>query len=108
MIKAHFGAIPAAASPRPRPIYDVPDHPGTRYTIATDPEATATTVSVSTHDGARDQTTLGAYRQQTIERTFRRPALRPARGDRAEAGRAVPGRADQPRRSSCSPPRPRR
>ena len=70
MIKAHFGKIPAAVSPRPRPIYPVPDHPGTRYTIATDPEATATTVSVSTTMATRDQSTIGAYRQQTIERTF--------------------------------------
>jgi zinc protease len=70
LIKSHFGTIPAAVSPRPRPIYDVPDHPGTRYTIATDGEATATTVGVSSTMAARDQTTLGAYRQQTIERTF--------------------------------------
>ena len=40
LIKSHFGSIPAAASPKPRPVYDVPDQPGTRYTIATDPEAT--------------------------------------------------------------------
>ena len=70
LIKAHFGKIPAAASPRPRPIYPVPDHPGTRYTIASDPEATATTVSVSTTMATRDQSTIGAYRQQTVERTF--------------------------------------
>ena len=70
LIRSHFGAIPAAASPRPRPIYDVPDQPGTRYTVATDPEATATTVSVSSMMAARDQTTVGAYRQQTIERVF--------------------------------------
>jgi len=70
LIKKHFGSIPAATSPRPRPVYDVPDQPGTRYTIATDPEATRTTVGISTTMAARDQTTLGAYRQQTIERTF--------------------------------------
>jgi zinc protease len=70
LIKSHFGTIPAAKSPRPRPIYDVPDYPGTRYTIATDSEATATTIGVSSTMAARDQTTLGAYRQQTIERTF--------------------------------------
>ncbi len=69
-IKSRFGAIPRAASAKPRPMYDVPDHPGTRYTIATDPEAPATTVSVSSTMTARDQTTLGAYRQQTIERAF--------------------------------------
>ena len=70
LIRSHFGSIPAAVSPRPRPIYDVPDQPGTRYTIATDPEATATTVGVTSMMAFRDQTTVGAYRQQTIERVF--------------------------------------
>jgi zinc protease len=70
LIRSHFGPIPAVANPRPRLTYDVPDHPGTRYTIATDSEATATTVNVTTMRAARDQTTIGAYRQQTIERVF--------------------------------------
>ena len=70
LIRSHFGSIPAAVSPRPRATYDVPDHPGTRYTVATDPEATSTIVTVSSMMAARDQTTLGAYRQQTIERVF--------------------------------------
>ena len=69
-IKSHFSGIPAATSPRPRPVYNVPEHPDTLYTVATDPEATQTTVSVSNTMAARDQTTLGAYRQQTIERVF--------------------------------------
>ena len=70
VIKARFGSIPKPASPRPRPLYDVPGHPGTRYTIATDPEAQVTTVGASNMMAARDQTTVGAYRQQTIERIF--------------------------------------
>jgi zinc protease len=70
LIRSHFGSIPSVASPRPRVNYDVPDHPGTRYAIATDPEATATIVGVSSMMAARDQTTIGAYRQQTIERVF--------------------------------------
>jgi zinc protease len=70
MIRSHFGSIPAAVNPRPRVNYDVPDHPGTRYVIATDPEATATMVNVSSIMAARDQTTIGAYRQQTVERVF--------------------------------------
>ena len=48
--------------------FDVPEHPGTRFTIATDPEATVTVVNVSSAIAARDQTTIGAYRQQTAER----------------------------------------
>src|SRR6185312_6893506 len=70
LIRSHFGSIPAASSPRRRPTFDVPDHPGTRYSVATDPEATTTIVSVSSSMAARDQTTVGAYRQQTIERVF--------------------------------------
>jgi zinc protease len=68
MIKTHFSRIPAATSPRPRPRFDVPEHPGTRFAIATDPEATVTVVNVSSAIAARDQTTIGAYRQQTAER----------------------------------------
>lgn len=70
MIRAHFSQIPMPASPRPRPNYEVPDHPGTRFTVVTDPEASRTTVSVSNTMAARDQTTVGAYRQGTLERTF--------------------------------------
>jgi zinc protease len=68
LIKTHFSRIPAATSPRKRASFDVPEHPGTRFTIATDPEATVTVVNVSSAIAARDQTTIGAYRQQTAER----------------------------------------
>ena len=70
LVRSHFGSIPAAVSPRPRLTYDVPDHPGTRYVVATDPEATSTTVNVSSITAAPDQTTIGAYREQTVERVF--------------------------------------
>ena len=69
-IKAHFGPIPATSSPRPRPAYTVPAHPGTLYAVATDKEATATTVAVIRKMAARDQRTVGAYRQQMVERLF--------------------------------------
>ncbi|MFL6278592.1 MAG: M16 family metallopeptidase, partial [Vicinamibacterales bacterium] len=70
MIRSHFGSIPAAANPRARPTYDVPDHPGTRYIVATDPEATSTMVNVSSIMAARDQTSIAAYRQMTVDRVF--------------------------------------
>jgi zinc protease len=70
LIRSHFGSIPAAVNPRPRVTSDVPDHPGTRYIVATDPEATSTTVNVSSIMAARDQTSIAAYRQMTIERVF--------------------------------------
>jgi zinc protease len=66
LVKAHFGSIPAPVSPKPRPVYTVPDHKGTRYTIATDKEATQTEVMVYALGPARDQSTLTDYRQQQI------------------------------------------
>jgi zinc protease len=70
MIKAHFEGIPRPASPRPRQDFPVPDHPGTLYTVATDPEATVATVSVINKMPFRDQTTIGSYRQSLVERLF--------------------------------------
>ena len=63
LIRLHFAAIPAAASPRPRPRFDVPEHADTRYTIATDPETNGTLVSVYATMPIGDPTTVGAYRQ---------------------------------------------
>ena len=70
MIKAHFERIPAAKSAKARPSYTVPDHPGTLYAIATDPEATNANVSVYSKLALRDPRTVGAYRQQMVERLF--------------------------------------
>jgi zinc protease len=70
LIRKHFGAIPAATSPRPRPMYDVPDQPGTDFAIATDPEAPNSTVSIYRKDALRDPTTFGAYRQSLVEQLF--------------------------------------
>ena len=52
------------------PTYAVPNQPGTRFSIVTDKEMTATTVGVFGRMPARDQSTVGAYRQQMVERLF--------------------------------------
>jgi zinc protease len=70
LIKQQFAAIPAPARPRPRPAFEVPDHPETLYAVATDKEATMTTVGVWNMLPLRDQTTVGAYRQQQVERLY--------------------------------------
>lgn len=70
VIKGTFGAIPGPLKARPRPAFQVPDHPDTLFAVATDPEATVTTVGVYNMLPLRDQTTLGAYRQQQIERLY--------------------------------------
>ena len=69
-IRSRFGSIPAAASPKPRPAYAVPDQPGTVYSVITDPEATYTRISVSSKMAARPQVSIGSYRQHMVERLF--------------------------------------
>jgi zinc protease len=71
LVRKHFEPIPAAVSPRPRPAYDVPARAGTSYAIASDPELPSTSVSVYHTMPARDQSTLGAYRQMMlVDRMF--------------------------------------
>ncbi|MDX6614893.1 MAG: zinc protease, partial [Blastocatellia bacterium] len=70
MVTAHFAHIPAATKPRPRPTYDIPDHPGTVYAIATDKETTNTSVEVDNILPAREQGSVGAYRQKTVDGLF--------------------------------------
>ena len=69
-IKSRFGAIPAATSPRPRPTYTVPNQPGTAYSILTDPETTNTRISATSTMKAREQMSIGAYRQHMVEQLF--------------------------------------
>ena len=70
LIKTHFGTIPASPATKLRPSYNVPDHPGTLYAITTDKEASSTSVTVYSKLPLRDPTTVGAYRQQMVERLF--------------------------------------
>ena len=70
LIKTHFGTIPASPATKLRPSYNVPDHPGTLYAITTDKEASSTSVTVYSKMPLRDPTTVGAYRQQMVERLF--------------------------------------
>jgi zinc protease len=70
LIRKHFGSLPAVPDGRPRPVVEVPDHPGTLYAIATDTEATTAGVTVYAKTAVRDSTTVGAYRQQIVEGLF--------------------------------------
>jgi zinc protease len=70
LIRKRFGALPKPASPRPRPTYEVPDHPGTLFAVATDAEAPGSSVSVYSKMTLRDPTSIGAYRQRIIESMF--------------------------------------
>ena len=69
-IRSHFSSVEAPSSPKPRPIYGVPDRAGTVYSVITDPEITSTRIRVSHNQSARPMVTIGDYRQYMVERLF--------------------------------------
>ncbi len=70
MLKAHFSALEAPVPKRPRPVFDVPDQPLTRYAIVTDKETPATAVEISDLRPARNQATVGGYRALMVDQLF--------------------------------------
>jgi zinc protease len=70
MITSHFASIPAATKPKPRTMYDVPDHADTAFAIVSDKENSRTTVEIDTLLPARPEGTVGAYRQKTVDDLF--------------------------------------
>ncbi len=70
LIQTHFGSIPAAKSPRPRPNFDIPDHPGTVYAITTDKEMTTTSVGITNILPSREQGLVAEYRQEIVDNLF--------------------------------------
>jgi zinc protease len=70
MIKEHFAPLSAPKPERKRPAFDVPEHRGTRYTIVTDKEATQTAVQISDLRPARNQGSVGGYREIMIDQLF--------------------------------------
>src|SRR5438067_962279 len=70
MIAQHFLPLANPSPERPRPAFDVPEHPGTRYAVVTDKETTATAVLVSTLRPARNQGSVGGYREITKDQLF--------------------------------------
>jgi zinc protease len=65
MITKHFSSLSAPSPERRRPTFDVPEHRGTRYAIVTDKEATTTAVQISDLRPARNQGSVGGYREIT-------------------------------------------
>jgi zinc protease len=70
MVSTHFASIPAINKPKPRKEFDVPDHDGTTFAIATDKENNTSTVEVDTLLPAREDGTFGVYRQNTVDHLF--------------------------------------
>lgn len=69
-IRQTFGSIPAAQAPRPRVHYPVPDHAETIFAIASDPEATGSSVSIYFKKDAREQNSEAAYRGSIVETLY--------------------------------------
>jgi zinc protease len=70
LIRKHFEPIPAPVSPRARTFYPVPDHPGTAYAVATDPEMPAASVTIFRKLPIREQQTVLSYRDRIIDHLF--------------------------------------
>ena len=70
LIRQRFGPIPAPVAPKPRPAYPVPDHPGTRYAIATDPELPAASLTIFNKLPIREQATILSYRERIIDHLY--------------------------------------
>lgn len=69
-IKDHFSRLRNPATPRPRTIFEVPDHPDTLVTIATDPEATNTRVSVYYKLARKSRDTVADYRRGLVDQIY--------------------------------------
>jgi len=70
MIKDRFNRIPPSSNPRPRFQAVIPDHPQTLIAIATDPEATGSSVTVRYKLPFRQTVTEGDYRNDLINTLF--------------------------------------
>jgi zinc protease len=70
MIKQRFSSLSSPSPERPRPSFDVPEQPGTRYAIVTDKETTATAVALSNLRPARNQGSVGGYRDLMLDQLF--------------------------------------
>lgn len=70
MIRQHFGGLTNPEPERPRPVFDVPDHAQPRFAIVTDRETTSTAVRISNLRPARNQGTVGGYRDIMKDQLF--------------------------------------
>ena len=70
MIKDRFSSLSSPSPERPRPAFDVPEHADTRYAVVTDKETTATAVQISDLRPARNQGSVGGYRDLMLDQLF--------------------------------------
>lgn len=69
-IRKRFSGLKNPAQPRPRELSPVPDHDGTLFAIATDPEATQTNVAVYYKLPKSTSGTRADYRRDLVEQLY--------------------------------------
>ncbi len=72
LIREHFGRIPAHRGAPARPSFPVPPNDTALVSIATDPEATGTGVTVYYKHPVRQDSTVGDYRRDIVEGLYDR------------------------------------
>ncbi len=70
MIRERFSSLKNPAKPRPRQLFPVPGHEEPLVAIATDPEATDTTVALYWKHPRQRQDRFGDYRQSIVEALY--------------------------------------
>jgi zinc protease len=105
MIRQHFSSLSNPSPERPRPAFDAPERPATRYAVVTDKETTATAVMVSDLRPARNQGSVGGYREIMLDQLF--GAMLGARLDELSRGPNPPFLRAEAERSLFPAPRTR-
>jgi zinc protease len=72
LVREYFAMIPAVPLPREREVFTVPKHEEPVFAIATDPEATNTTIAIYFKTEVLPEKTLQDYRRILIEQLFAR------------------------------------
>ncbi len=70
LVKRHFSRLKAPCSPRERKIYELPDHEGTLYAIATDPEATGNSIAIYFKHDVTPQGSERDYRSSIVRQLY--------------------------------------
>ncbi len=71
-VKEMLSKIPEVANPKPRPEFEIPEHDETRYVLATDPEATSSSVTIYIKHKAtpRVDKNTGYLREEYVSNLF--------------------------------------
>jgi zinc protease len=70
LLKKHFASLPEKENPRPRTFFPVPDNNEPLFAIATDPEATKSSVSLYYKHEVKSEKTVRDYRRMMVENIY--------------------------------------